>query len=87
MRASALFLSLGELLQASTAISKSCVYERLARRKRLMRREARACGALRVARDSWRQISPPRRHGGGAGRTGWMRYYMARLCLYRSDTV
>eukprot|EP00964_Phaeocystis_antarctica_P093915 scaffold60724_cov71-Phaeocystis_antarctica.AAC.3 len=39
MRASALFLSSGELSQASTANSKSCAYERLARRdNRLMRR-------------------------------------------------
>ena len=43
MRASALFLSSGELSQASTAISKSCVYESLARRDdRSMRREGRA---------------------------------------------
>eukprot|EP00964_Phaeocystis_antarctica_P063919 scaffold38396_cov65-Phaeocystis_antarctica.AAC.2 len=48
MRASALFLSSGELSQASTAISRSCAYERLARRKRLMRREG--TGAVR-ARD------------------------------------
>eukprot|EP00964_Phaeocystis_antarctica_P086721 scaffold54942_cov75-Phaeocystis_antarctica.AAC.9 len=41
MRASALFLSSGELSQASTANSKSCAYERLARRDgRLMSLEA-----------------------------------------------
>ena len=42
MRASALFLSSGELSQASTAISRSCAYERLARRDgRLMWREGK----------------------------------------------
>ena len=51
MRASALFLSSGELSQASTAISRSCAYERLARRDcRLMRRETGAAAAALSAR-------------------------------------
>jgi hypothetical protein len=42
--ASALFLSSGELSQASTTISRSCAYESLARRTQLMRREGTAAG-------------------------------------------
>eukprot|EP00964_Phaeocystis_antarctica_P093491 scaffold60334_cov67-Phaeocystis_antarctica.AAC.4 len=57
MRASALFLSLGELSQASTANPKSCAYVRLARRNgRLMRWEARAVRAVPVARAVLRQL-------------------------------
>eukprot|EP00964_Phaeocystis_antarctica_P015555 scaffold8616_cov76-Phaeocystis_antarctica.AAC.7 len=40
MRASALFLSSGELSQASTANSKSCACESVARRDRAMRDRA-----------------------------------------------
>ena len=66
IRASALFLSSGELAQTSTANSKSCEYERLARRKRLMRRGGN--GARVVAIGGAVNFSPARRVW---GRNGW----------------
>eukprot|EP00964_Phaeocystis_antarctica_P052661 scaffold30849_cov75-Phaeocystis_antarctica.AAC.5 len=75
MRASALFLSSGELSQASTANSKSCAYERLARRDgRLMRRET--LPARNTADETLQHRigpSPARRLVGGnrGGRSGF----------------
>eukprot|EP00964_Phaeocystis_antarctica_P133204 scaffold97414_cov65-Phaeocystis_antarctica.AAC.1 len=78
MRVSALFLSSGELSQASTAISKSCTYDRFARRTRLMSLEGRGTPSARA--------SGAEKFGGvGSGRPG--SYLLNLFILTRGTTT